>query len=218
MEKKIYYHFLSCEHAIDDLRQERIKISLINELNDPFEFLPNMRYKFEKRQIYHKIYREISKRYGLLCFSSKWQEPLLWGHYADKHRGIALGFEVLRDEILKVDYSSKLKRIELELKNNIDKNIELFLDLAKTKYKSWSYEDEFRILINIGDCIKDKNLLFVKFKERLKIKEIILGCKFDKRKFEEIKNLAKKLDTEIISTRQGWEDYKIHLDGSKNKE
>lgn len=56
MNKKVYYHFLSPEYAIDDLKNEWIKIGLINELNDPFELLPNLRYKeFAKRKLYHNL-------------------------------------------------------------------------------------------------------------------------------------------------------------------
>ena len=31
------YHFLSAEHALDDIEKRRIKISEIDQLNDPFE-------------------------------------------------------------------------------------------------------------------------------------------------------------------------------------
>lgn len=34
----IVYHFISSEFALKALRDRRLKISRINELNDPFEF------------------------------------------------------------------------------------------------------------------------------------------------------------------------------------
>lgn len=84
MDKQIYYHFLSSENAVSDLEKKRIKVSLINELNDPFELLPYLRYNdFKKRKLYHEVHKAVSKKYGLLCFSRTWDEPLLWGHYAD---------------------------------------------------------------------------------------------------------------------------------------
>ena len=33
------YHFIKLKHGLDSLRDKRLKISLINEANDPFEFL-----------------------------------------------------------------------------------------------------------------------------------------------------------------------------------
>lgn len=219
----MYYHFLSFEDAINDLENEWIKVSLIDELNDPFELLPYLRYKeSEKRKLYHNVRKEVSINYGLLCFSGKWEEPLLWGHYADKHRGVAIAFEILKGEIFEVEYSFESKRTRFELTNSREENEKLFLDLAKTKYEKWSYEEEYRILVRLKDCfpsrIKDKNLFFLKFGGQLKVKEIVLGCKFDcKEELEMIKILAKNLDAKIIPTRQGWEDYKIRQCGTKTK-
>ncbi|MDD5289817.1 MAG: DUF2971 domain-containing protein [Patescibacteria group bacterium] len=217
MNEKIYYHFLSSKNAIDDLEQKRIKISLIDELNDPFELLPYLRYKeAKKRKTYHNIRKIVSKKYGLLCFSKKWEEPLLWGHYADKHRGIAIGFEILKDKILRVKYNTVPKRIEFELTKNQEKNIKLFLDLAKTKYKVWSYEEEYRILVELNN--RNDGHYFIQFGDRLKVKEIVLGCNFDKKKYKKIKKLANRLHAKVIPTRQGWEDYKIRQCGTKTKE
>ncbi|MCG2689350.1 DUF2971 domain-containing protein [Candidatus Parcubacteria bacterium] len=223
MNRQIYYHFLSSKHAIDDLENKWINISLIEELNDPFELLPYLRYKeVEKRKLYHNIRREVSKNYGLLCFSRTWNEPLLWGHYADKHKGIAIGFEVLEDEVFEVKYSPEPKRTKFELTENQKENEKLFLDLAKTKYEKWSYEEEHRILVKIKDCkpvcIGGRKYSFLKFRGRLQVKEIVLGCKFDyKQEQSRMSILAEKLNAKIVLTREGWEDYKIHQCGTKTK-
>jgi len=37
---------------------------------------------------------------GLLCFSRNWHNPVLWSHYADKHRGICPGFDA--DDVVSV--------------------------------------------------------------------------------------------------------------------
>ena len=219
MNEQIYYHFLSSDDAINDLEGKWIKISLINELNDPFELLPYMRYKNSKeRQPYHHIHREVSKKYGLLCFSKKWEGPLLWGHYADKHKGVAMGFRILKDEILEVKYCSMLKRTEFELTNSEEKNEKLFLNLVETKSEDWSYEEEYRIVVKLGDCDEDKSSYFMKFADRLKVDEIILGCEFDKEKRGRIIELAKKLnvnENKIKHGRQSWGEYKINECGTK---
>lgn len=224
MDRKTHYHFLSTKDAINDLEQKWIKISLIDELNDPFELLPYLRYKdIEKRRVYHNIRKAVSKKYGLLCFAKKWEEPLLWGHYADKHRGVAIGFGILKDKILDVGYSSELKRTKFDLTNNQEGNEKLFLDLAEMKYEKWSYEEEDRILVKLKDCKqryqRGRPNFFMEFGKRLKVKEIILGCRFDyKKELEKMMILAKELCAKIIPTRQGWEDYKIHQCGTKTKE
>lgn len=35
-----------------------------------------------------------NKNKGLLCFSDNWKSPVMWAHYAAKHHGICLGFDV----------------------------------------------------------------------------------------------------------------------------
>jgi len=74
------------------------------ELNDPFEFLgvdlsdPDFRRQIKATK------KTLSESRGLLCFSKNWHNPVLWGHYADKHRGICLGFDMPEDLPTKVDY------------------------------------------------------------------------------------------------------------------
>ncbi|MBU3978714.1 DUF2971 domain-containing protein [Patescibacteria group bacterium] len=218
MNKQIYYHFLPPDCAIDDLKKGKIKVSTLRSLNDPFEMVPYLRHKgVEGRRPYNKIRKEISKKYGLLCFSQNWQEPLLWSHYADKHKGIAIGFELLKDEVLKVEYTSNLRK-QIILTENSEINESLFLDLAKVKYKKWEYENEYRILVKLTECKEIEEFFFAPFNNRLKVKEIILGCKFDhEKKRENIIKLASFYDAKITPTRLGWGDYKIHRCGYKTK-
>ena len=217
MNKQIYYHFLSSEYAVEDLKDERIKVGLISELNDPFELLPYLRYNvFEERNPYHKVRATVSKKYGLLCFSKKWEEPLLWGHYANKHGGVAIGFEILKDEVLDVEYIDK--RPKFKLTNSQEKNEKLFLDLAKTKYKKWSYEEESRVLIKLEECEFHEEHPFLSFPNRLAVKEIILGSKFDKNELENIGSLAKNFNAEVILARLNWGEYKIVKDGGKTSD
>lgn len=225
MDKRIYYHFLPSKYAIDDLKRKRIKVSTLDTLNDPFEMMPYRRYKFKERQPYNKVFRTISKKWGFLCFSQSWYEQLLWAHYADRHTGIALGFNILRDEILKVKYDSDPIRTKLKLTNDPKDNEEKFLSLAKVKYQEWKYEKEYRILVKLKDCEPEidkrteKFNYFLKFGDRLIIKEIVLGCGFNhKKENENVSRLAKQLGAEIIPTREGWEDYKIHQCGTKTNQ
>lgn len=221
MNGQTYYHYLSSKHAMADLKNKRIKVSTLNTLNDPFELMPYRRYEFKERQPYNKVFREILKKWSLLCFSQDWSETLLWSHYADKHKGIAIGFEILQDAVLKVDYNPDPIRKQIGLTSGSKTNEKLFLDLAKVKYKKWEYENEYRILVKLKDCLPPTadGLRFLEFGDRLKVREIVLGCKFDhKKEKENIIKLAKQLGARVIPTRQGWEDYKIHRCGTKTKQ
>ncbi|MGH0214370.1 hypothetical protein NKY66_10695 [Sinorhizobium meliloti] len=92
------YHFISQRYALSAIKDRRLKIASINELNDPFEFLGWNLHDREVRKKHKAWKNERDKELGLLCFSAVWTHPLLWEHYADKHQGIALGFEVPDDD------------------------------------------------------------------------------------------------------------------------
>jgi hypothetical protein len=40
------------------------------------------------------FYRSISERYRVICFSQNAKDVLIWSHYGDSHKGIAIGFDV----------------------------------------------------------------------------------------------------------------------------
>ncbi len=219
----IYYHFLSYDHAVDDLEKKRIKVALINELNDPFELRPNLRKEFIERKSYNLVRGNIAKKYGLLCFADDWREPLLWGHYADKHRGVAIGFRILRNEEFEVSYTQpKEMRPMLELTGDLAVNERLFLDLARKKYKNWSYESEYRVVVDLADCVhgtgRDKGKYFIDFADRLSVEEIVLGDGVPRADHGMIKKIAERAGaTRFIAARLCWEDYKVQEDGGKTK-
>ena len=85
------YHFINDKYGLKDLAERHLKIARIMEINDPFEFLGVDLSDRDFRRAMKETKEDLSKSNGLLCFSKNWKNPVLWGHYADKHRGIALG-------------------------------------------------------------------------------------------------------------------------------
>jgi hypothetical protein len=195
-----------------------IKVSKIGTLNDPYEFMPYKRYNTQKRRDFNKVFRSVEKKWGILCFSQTWEEQLLWAHYADKHKGIALGFEIPEDKLIEVIYVCNEIRTKIELTNDSKENEQKFLDLAKIKFQEWKYEKEYRLLIPLAKCEQKEKYFFYPFGNNLKISRIILGCRFDNEENEEtISELAKQLDVVIIPTRSAWQDYRIHQCGTKTE-
>ncbi len=217
MNGQIYYHFLSSRNAIQDLERKMIRVSTLDTLNDPFELMPYLRYaKGEKMKHYMKIRKEISEIYGLLCFSRTWEEPLLWSHYADKHKGIALGFSIDSPDVIDVVYRIDPIREQIELTDNYYENKNKFLDLARIKYKKWEYEDESRLLIKLKSCTKIDGHYFYRFGNSLEIKEVRLGADFDY-KANSVEYILKlptvQLSAEVIPCRLERQGYKINKDG-----
>ncbi len=217
---QLHYHFLGCKWGLKDLSDGKIKVSTLDNLNDPFELMPYLLYDSSAiREGYNRVRAKICRRFGLLCFSHGWRETLLWSHYADRHKGIALGFEILQGEVIEVGYTLNPKRQQFELTHRPDVDEERFLRLINVKYGEWVYEREARILVNleecervrVDDCKSEATYYFLPFDNRLKVRAIVLGCKFDHEKEgENILREAKKFNAWIVRTREGWGDYKIH--------
>ena len=84
----LVYHFVNAHYGIEDIHKRRLKISRFMDLNDPFEFLGADLSDREFRRALKNTKVKLSESKGLLCFSESWRNPVLWGHYADKHKGL----------------------------------------------------------------------------------------------------------------------------------
>lgn len=105
---------------------------------------------------------------GIFSVSSVWDNQLLWSHYADSTKGIAIGFSSENNSklgneeyCLKVNYSNTLPEFFIEGRSlyaefQIDENYRPYLDsqisfkdetfkkAISTKNVCWSYENEWR--------------------------------------------------------------------------
>lgn len=94
MNNKVYYHFLSSNNALIDLERGAIKVSLINELNDPFELKPYLRHNYTVRVQFNKVRKKVHKKFGLSCFSGKWNEKLATLKSCKPNAGVGLAQSV----------------------------------------------------------------------------------------------------------------------------
>jgi Protein of unknown function (DUF2971) len=142
-----------------------------------------------------KMLRDNNERIGILSLTKTKTPILLWSHYANSHKGFAVGFDskMLIENILysfnfihidarytDVDYSTDYPII-IPSKTN---DIETKLKPLSTKSKEWSYEQEYRIILFDGP------------RERLKLKpnvfsEIILGCNIEQKDKNEIVTITR---------------------------
>jgi Protein of unknown function (DUF2971) len=162
------YHLLSSHYALDNLRHRRLKIAQLNDLNDPFDLWALAQPDRKLRMALRLYRREVSLRFGMVCFSLSWQNPLLWSHYGDRHRGMALGFDLNPAKCRKVRYVKtrpQLRTVDLAVANKL-----LF-----TKYIDWKYEQEVRMFTNLSDIDPDTKLYFADFGEDCALREVIVG-------------------------------------------
>lgn len=107
-----------------------------------------------------EIEHELLKQYdrGVCCFSAIVDNPLLWSHYSDQHRGLCIGYGFNRDpkpELHKVHYGGDrlllTSLIAKALLNNNPKSQELLdRNVLLQKAPPWRYEREWRLFGNRG--------------------------------------------------------------------
>lgn len=88
------YRYLKAKYGLQSLADRRLKISRLDELNDPFEFRSVDCSDRDFRRSIEAAIKETGAAGGVICFSSDGRSPVQWAHYANRHRGLCLGFEV----------------------------------------------------------------------------------------------------------------------------
>lgn len=171
------YHFVNEEYGLEDLQRKRLKVATIQDLNDPFELLGTELSNEMVRRAFKVMKEELSREKGLLCFSRDWHNPVQWSHYADKHRGFCLGFDVPKEKLGEVSYSGKRLAADIDklrFAHQIDPKI--IAEIFFTKYAHWKYENEVRSFVNLNELDPEKKLYFVDFSDELKLTEVIVGA------------------------------------------
>jgi Protein of unknown function (DUF2971) len=161
------YHFLNEKYGKDDIQRKRLKISRLMDLNDPFEFLSADLSNREMRKVLRETKLSVADRYGIICFCKTWRNPVMWGHYADRHRGICLGFDVADHLAMDVEYVES----RLDWPNEV--NHDFVEKLLRTKFLHWSYEEEVRLHCTLEE--EEKGFYFKEFSDEIILKEVILG-------------------------------------------
>ena len=165
------YKFLPQEWALDDIKRQHVKISRIYDLNDPFDLVPFDLTGSEHRKKLRSAREVLVRDYGVVCFSFKWSNPVLWAHYADKHRGMCLGFDVLDKYVQAVRYV----RGRLPFPTT-KPNEQIGRDWLFTKFSGWCYEEECRIFAKLEQ--EEGGNYFSDFREnKMALREVILGCR-----------------------------------------
>jgi Protein of unknown function (DUF2971) len=113
--------------------------------------------------------RMVNTSLRVICFShsdlNRFDEILVWSHYANSHKGVRLGFEfpttatlpftltpvVYRENRVKIDFG---KTIGVTTPQELN---DALLESLKVKSVAWKYEQEFRIIIRLQDCLPIQN-------------------------------------------------------------
>jgi len=148
------YKFLSAKFALKDIREQRIKLSVFEDMNDPFELLGS---RWSDSKVDGILTAHAAASYGALCFSTNWSNPLLWSHYAEKHKGICLGLDT-PDQPDVVQTPIYVGAPEMRDPSGLFEALRTgqfgiaegpVMRKLLLKFKDWLYEDEVRLFARL---------------------------------------------------------------------
>ena len=207
------YHYLESKWALDDIRRGRVKFSNVEDVNDPYEWACVFSHHKPSQRALDKTRRVQVERAGVLSLSRSWNNVLMWSHYADKHKGICLGFDVLDELTSEVAYVGEVLEVGNLSEVPRDEKEKIVERLLHAKYKGWCYEKEVRMHGEMKEKDEETGLYFMNFDERLKLKEVITGARFpmSKRPIEDaLKGYSD--DLKIVNASRSLKSFEIIVD------
>lgn len=108
------------------------------------------------RQANHPLFRNMTNRmfqdslarkFGVISLSRRFDSPLMWAHYADAHRGIALEFDdgLFGAPPMEVIYNQNRPQVSAEHGRSMGD-----VDYFRVKSTDWRYEDEVRYMLELA--------------------------------------------------------------------
>ena len=156
---------------VDIILKNRLYAGKYNSLNDPMEGM-----YISKNKLGDSLKNE--KDETLICsLSSDPFNTLLWSHYAEEHRGVAIELKVKEpNQAIKVLYDGICSIDKLECPTA--------KDILSHKHEVWEYENEYRVFSN-------------KMYINIEIESIICGTRMDNATIGIVKALRDKINPKI---------------------
>lgn len=203
--KKRVYHFIKIKYGVDAIRDGRLKISTLLGLNDPFELLAHNVQDKSARSFFNLAKNRFAREFGIICFSKESTSPVQWAHYADRHTGLCLGFDVpecLLNDVTYVDQRfDNFSFSDEELEEGWARKV------LGAKYIHWSYEQEVRIFAEL------KNLqgqhYFRKFDDQMVLKEVQVGFNSPITRAEISDLLTNHMDVDFFKVRPSFGKFEM---------
>lgn len=149
-------------------------------------------------QLRKQLSLTVCKHFGILCLTTNSDHPLMWGHYADGHRGFVLEFNTdnprfaLTDEIHRVIYSKAQPIYDPAVGSH---------GWWKVKSEEWEYEAEYRITMLLENCERksrsDGKVIYFRHMPRECIKAVFMGLKMEEAKKNRLREICRPTGIDI---------------------
>ncbi|MBU0734410.1 MAG: DUF2971 domain-containing protein [Proteobacteria bacterium] len=182
------YKYRSLENfkfVVDILVNSRLYAAKYSDLNDPMEGF----YRYENGGLPDDLIKKIdgAKETIKLCSLSRNPDnPLMWAHYANGHRGFVVGVEVDIERYLLRQVKYEGPKYVRNISQRGDE--ETAIKVLCHKYKVWSYEEEERVFVSSGNYVD------------IELRKLILGRRMSTQDVGPIKKLSASIcpNVEIV--------------------
>ena len=206
------YYLTEASFALASIALRRMKIARYLDSNDPFELLGADRSDPLQRRLLELSRTRSHEQYGMLCFSRGWHDPVLWSHYADRHRGICLGFDVARHLLSTIKYiKTPIPPVPLKGHNPTPREATDFFGLLlRVKSEGWRYEREIRASVRLDPKTAEGGLYFMPFSPHLRLRQVFLGARCTL-PLDAVRELAIRTDSsvEVFQTRLAFRSFRV---------
>lgn len=145
-----------------------------------------------------KFYEKSNKEFGILSLTSKFDNLLMWAHYADSHQGFAVEFKknhlFFNQNYHKNNFLGTLQAITYSKERPQDYLHDLNIQkVYLTKSDDWVYEEEYRMFLPLENATETKRETIYLFKFPLDmINAIYCGCNMSSKNVETILQLINR--------------------------
>lgn len=207
-----------------DIQNNRITLSSPFKFNDPMDPILrvwiNMQKKEQLKKTNKKLFKVAKnalKNLRICCMADSItlgaNAPLMWSHYADKHKGIAIKYKITKGALERYNDAKHLLRLcPVRYRNYKELSHYITIDNALlAKGSCWEYESEHRLLYfstedgefkpnDAEEKASPKRKDFISL-DGFEIEEIYLGALIDSKKESEVKQIAKSIGVSVFKMR-----------------
>jgi len=213
------YRYLSAKRALETLESGELRVGRLSELNDPFEFMPalaSINPDAPHGLVDHHLsflVRDFDPKWGIICFSEEIHDPVLWSHYAEKHQGIALGFDVFQDDtLIRIKYPDVRPTFDVIGFGSmtVDDAKSMIWDILSSKAPSWKYEKEHRVFVDLASSRTANGQYFHKIPPDC-LKQVVLGicCTTTDGEVQQALDRGKRTDVSVARARRCITNFRV---------
>ena len=209
------YKFYPKHWALDAVQRERLKIATFDDLNDPFELSAiNVSDKYN-RAVHKKIRDKLTSEIGFISFSLTWNDPVVWSHYADNHKGIALEFDIPEIQLTKIEYMKLMITPSQYFGKGGITDESVTKRMLERKFAHWKYEREVRRILNLTTRDPVSGLFFKDFDNEMKLTKIILGAHYKPQGASKWQYELENFGIEIVTSRLAFSKFEVVKQNNK---